>query len=636
MAKKKNTESKIETEHLDVEFSERDKFCETAFEEAWDRHEEIRDIDIENQEFYEGRDTLLDERKSNKRVARSSIFVNEAKPAVDTRIANALARTEQGKSTITGRPFIKNASEEDRLQAMGIAEDLTTELREIGYLTDIFREHIAAAEMYRSPSAVKVTWEPNFEMEAVKVPRGPLNAFIDNIAAAFRSGGALPQQEDRVEFRRRINGGKPVVTWLPPGQFLYQPNVSRFHEDSIYVIQAEFLPFHIIMKKAVENSWDVAKLEQFKQENDSDMDSDAPVNRDSIDEEIKDNQGIAYKEATKNGDMLLTETIVVEYDADTGEKSYHTVVRVGNKHTISDEPLEPKAIGFPYSIIAANRTPGTLESLSTIDAIKPAQRVLNEAYNSWLDWMTYGLFMPMKGPKNMTFKGTPRWEPGALWLMSNPDELKPVLPTLSTAPNLPQLILSLASVIRNTIPGASDLEQALDTGQHEKATKVAVRAQATLTKSVPTFKDYGKSIMEVANIVLRMKQQFDKNPARWVVNGGVVLDVPALTGVTDQNQEKQDLLTIYQGALESPLYLDPETKVHLRRMWHDFVAMVKPHDVDRYVPSEEDVIEFVRKQSQQQQLIAEKASINENMQMELQAQAQQQAQGESNVETTNI
>ena len=591
-----------ETEHLDVEFSERDKFCETAFDEAWGRHEQLRPIDIENEEFYQGTDTLLDERKRSENVKRSALFINEAKPAVDTRVANALARTEQGKSTITGRALNKNATEEERQEASQIAVRLTEVLRDNGYLTDTLREHMMAAEIYRSPSAVKVMWEPNFDKVAVKVPRGGL-AF-----SVLQSAGLGRFIPSTVTFERITKGGRPVISWLPPGQFLYQPNISRFHEDSIYAIQAEFLPFHIIMKKAIESGWDVEALRKHKEET-----PDNAPRKDTIDEVVKENEGIAYKEATKNGDMLLTETIVVEYDNRTAEKTYHVVVRVGNRTTISDEPLKFNG-GFQYSIISSNRMPGTMESMSTIDTIKSPQRVLNEAYNSWLDWLTYGLFMPMKGPKNMTFHGTPRWEPGAIWRVSRPDELKPVLPTLSTAPNLPLLIQSLATVIRNIVPGASDLEQGLDTGQHEKATKVQLRANATLTKSVPTFKDYGKSIIEVANICLRMFQQFGENRSEWVVNGGIVLDVPALTGVTDPETEKQELLAMYAASLQSPLYLDPETRVFQSRMWRDWMALVKPHDVERYAPTEAQVIEFVKKQSERERLMIDKQSITEQLQ----------------------
>lgn len=601
-----------------------DEYLSAVYSEAKDRATQLHDINVENQGFYEGTDQELEKRRADKRVERSAIFVPLMKPAIDTRVSNVITRLDRNEQNAIFRPANLNASDEDREQAAMITGRIADQMRDSGYITDIVQEHILGAEIYRSPSCVKVGWEARWERVAVKQNRFQnAKQYLGALYTALMNAQDIPSLTPEVSFVDKYQGGRPYATWLEPGRWLYEPNVSTFTEDTTYTIDAVYLTYQKLLAMAQREGWDTTKIEANKEE----LQAGESAERLSIKEEVQSEHGTPYGNE-KPGEILLTETYVVRYD-DDGRRSYHIYVRIADKYIIHDEPAESELIGFPFVPITANRMPGSIEALSSVDVGKYLQRLYNEVYNTWLDSETYRSFPPMKAPANLRFtKGEPIWGPLRIWYMNHPELFQPIVDNPGSSVDLPALAAAIADTFRNTL-NAHDMGQGFSADAYEKATKSKLRFAGAQTRSVPTFKDYGRAIGNVAMMYLQYNQQFAVDRHNYVVNGGLKVDVPALTSVTDPEADKQELMFMYATASADPMYQSPTGKLYLRRQWEDIVRLMKPHEVRRYVPTEEEVKSDIEAAMAQAVAALEKQGLNEEMMLETQeAQAAEVAKND--------
>jgi len=82
----------------------------------------------------------------------------------------------------------------------------------------------------------------------------------------------------------------------------------------------------------------------------------------------------------------------------------------------------------------------------------------------------------------VTFRKIPKWEPGAIFDVSNADELKPLIPNPGPMPDLPSLMQAVSAKLRETL-NAPDISQGFQSSEYEKATATAYRAQGSAKRS---------------------------------------------------------------------------------------------------------------------------------------------------------
>lgn len=591
------------------------EYIKTCYNEAKKRNDDLRDINVENQEFYEGKDRELEERKSNTRIKRSAVYIPELKPAIDTRMSGVLAKTEEKEHVAIFRPADKEAPQETLDKIYNIQSVINQQMRDCGYLTDIFREHIMGAEIYRTPSTVKVGWEPRYEKEAVLVGgiKDTKNFFTEAMNA-FLTGGSMPNMKPKVEYVNKYKGGQPFVEWLEPDRFLYEPNVSSFKRDSSYAMDAQYMSYDKLISTALEYDWDVGLIRDNREK----LLNGGKAPDDTISEEVQSNKGLDFEHAYKDGKILVLEIYIIHYN-DDGEREVWQDVLVGDKYLVKNELTELELIDLPFVPITANRMPATIESLSSIDTGKHLQRLYNESFNVWLDSMTYRAFPPMITSMNQKFSKAPVYEPLALWKVSDPDGIRPLVDNPGSAPDLVPLMGALAANIRNLV-ASPDLSQGFNSAPYEKATSSKLRFASAATRAVPTFKDYGIALVGVATMFLHLNQQYAENKEDFVVEGGMVVDAPSLTGVSDPDKEKQEVLFLYTQALSNPAYQSPGGMLYLANLWREAVRSMRPHDYDKFVPSQEELEQEITAKVEAELAQGEKQSALEQMTITQQGQ----------------
>ncbi len=523
------------------------KYCQLIYEEASTRIDDLSAINEENRLFYEGEDSILNERDTNKRVKRSSLFVHEVTPAIDTRIGDVVSRLEGfGDNPLFVKPNFDGLSPDQKDQLIFIEQQLNRDLRDSEYLTDIFREQILAAEIYRTPSTVKVGWGRGHKMVAI-----PIIPSDEELQDAALSGRPIPTPQVRF-VKKAIDG--PYVEWLPPDQFLYEPNRSDFYKTSRYAIHRMWMTWDELFAEAHQQKWNVRKLKKLKDEQE-DLSGDGKsdgIHR----EKIAARTGPSFKKGFKEGRVLVTENYIVTFDK-LGREKVNLAVMAGNKELIANGPSSVMAIKFPFVPTVAHRLPGTIEGLSSIDRTKNLQRLVNEIVNSWIDGMSYRIFPPMKVGPGFSMKEQPIWGPAEIFHCSDPNDLQPVITNPGDLPDLAALRLSVSSSLRQMLPGAIDLNQGFNSTQYEKATSTNLRAEGSARRSTATYKNYGGIIIKVAEMFLALNQQYHDEGYKFAMD--VSLDVPALTNVLDPTQEKNDAVFMHERMLQNPMYVGTKT-----------------------------------------------------------------------------
>lgn len=574
-------------------------FCKAIYRESSQRIDDLHDINVENHEFYEGIDKVLDERRSNKLVERSAIFVHQLTPAIDTRIGDMVAALEMDEFPIDVRTAQDNVSRETYEQVDWIRRNLNRQLRDCGYLTDKFEEQARAAEIYRTPSAVKIGWEEYTSRKAV-VEAPPE---IDPAMAIVEQKEMRP----RVRFEYESKG-RPYVDWLRPEEFLYQPNVSRF-EESAYVGHRMRKHEWEIMAMVKEFGWDAKKAERYFDECES---SDETPSHEPVHEEVEEDRGTGF-DIDDNGRHLLVEWYLVDYKDDGSEIIRHIVV-LGNKEVLHDKPSKYKGLRFPFVVVTANRQLGNIENLSSVDKGKSMQRVYNESFNSFIDGMTYRIFPPFLARRGLTFDGEPVYGPGRIWWLDDPspDSFRPAVENPGQMPDLPALMEAVSAKLRDTL-NAQDIQQGFQARQYEKATSTKLRAMGASRRATPTRKKYGLAIVAVAEAFVSLNQQFDSEGYAWVVD--MVIDVPSLTNVSDPDSEKEDALLLYSQMAQDPLFQSPNGMRKRRNAWEDVVRKFKKTDVARFVLTEDELNSDIEIQTKMQTNMMDQQQIQQQMQM---------------------
>ena len=535
------------------------KFIQDCYTEAKQRSDELRSVNVENLEFFLGVDKQAEEEsRRHPLVKQSRLFIPEISPAIHNRRARIVSALETSEFPIKIRPAAENASAEDRKKAASIERRINTQLRDCGYLTAGFEEQFLAAEIFRSPAAVKVTWEKPDDKEAV-----------------LREGVV-----SSVQYRRQYPSGRIVVQNLEVDRFLYEPNLDDFYRSS-YAFDAIWEPYEKALALCRRMGWDTKKMRNVK-----DDIRNAERSQKTVSQEAAETAGMPLSYWYQEGEVLIAEGYLTIVNND-GSVQRRKTVMVGDRHIVQDEKaniLTP----LPFAVVTANKLPGSIEGFSSVDIAKPLQRVYSASYNSWLDGITYRLFPPMKAPYNMQFKEQVLWEPLFIILCSDPDRLQPVISNPGTLPDLVPVMNSISMAIRRLL-SVTDLHEGFTNVPYEKATSAKLRFASASKGIMPMFKQYGRVIKQVANLVLKLNQEFHPEKEQFVVSGGLNIDVPSLTSISDPEVDRQNSFLLYSQAAVNPFYQTPRGQIYLRQLWEDLVRSIKPYDLEGRVPTEEDI-----------------------------------------------
>ena len=535
------------------------KFIQDCYTEAKQRSDELRSVNVENLEFFLGIDKNAEEEaRKHPLVKQSRLFIPEISPAIHNRRARIVSALETSEFPIKIRPAAENPSAEDRTKAASIERRINTQLRDCGYLTGGFEEQFIAAEIFRSPAAVKVIWERPDDKEAV----------------------LRKEAVTSVQYRKQYPNGRPVVQMLEVDRFLYEPNIDYFYNSS-YAFDCIWEPYEKALSLCRRMGWNTKKMRQVK-----DDIRNAERSQKTVSEEASESAGMPVSYWYQEGEVLIAEGYLSVVDND-GSVSRRRTVMVGDRHIVHDEKaniLTP----LPFAVVTANKLPGSIEGFSSVDIAKPLQRVYSASYNSWLDGITYRLFPPMKAPYNMQFKEEVLWEPLFIILCSDPDRLQPVVANPGTLPDLVPVMNSISMAIRRLLT-VTDLHEGFTQVPYEKATSARLRFASASKGIMPMFKQYGRVIKEVATLTLKLDQEFHPEKEQFVVPGGLTIDVPSLTSISDPDVDRQNSFLLYSQAQINPFYQTPKGKIYLLQLWRDLVRSIKPYDVESLVPSVEEV-----------------------------------------------
>jgi len=374
-------------ENKDIKISgisyEEDKlgFLKNIYEEAKGRQDELEEVNEENRLFYEGIDEKLNMRANNQDVDMSHLFIHQLKPAIDTRKAAVVSSVEEKEYPVTFRPASLLPTDEERNGISTVEQRINEQLRSIGYLIDGYEEHITGAEIYRSPSAVKVSIENKNEKVAVLSNPSPLEV--------MRSLLGGEQARPRVKWVNK-DGVDICIEWLPPDQFLYEPNVSDF-KKSQYAIHVKYVYPHELEIMAEDLGWDKSKLEEYRSDNvvDGTGSSDEAF-QDKIDSE----RDVPHKKKKHDDKVLVQEIYLATYN-EVGDEVIRQIFMIDNKVIVSNKVSPYKGIRFPFVLAVTDKLPGTLEGLSAVDIGKQTQRLYNELFNMYIDAVGYTTFKPL-------------------------------------------------------------------------------------------------------------------------------------------------------------------------------------------------------------------------------------------------
>ena len=583
-------------------------YCKAIYAEAIERYEQLLPINVENQDFYEGRDPDLDKRKNDPRVRRSAIFVHELTPAVDAIVGDIISTLEQQDMPVRIRPREENADEDTRNMVSTIERKINQQMRDCGYLTRVLRDQTLASQVYRSPATVKIDWCEKTEEYAEAIPI--MERMVSAVKALVR--GKKPPSK-AVRWRRR-KVGYPEVCYLKPEQFLYEPNVvlsKGAYKIAVYNLDTAGVVSYV-------KAWDNHDKEQLQEFIDSPGGGE-DATKQAVSDIVRSDEGTqTAKTVQQIGPHRVCENWITTYDSD-GYRHENVAVTIDDKYLVYNGPAPYKGIESVFVSVVPRPLPGQPEGLSTIDIGKPLQKIHNEGYNFWADSISYGQFGPLKNRTGNDFQKTPIMEPGAIFWIPEPELLSPVYPMIGAPPDLPAFVNLSSAKIRN-VTNAPDFEQGSVGNAYEKATSTKARMMGSAKRSVPTKKIYGESIIEVVKVFLKLNQQFADDAENWIVD--VVVDVPSLTAVSDPEQEKQDDVLLLSTLAQMPMYQTPEGSRKIRNLLEDMVRKFKRNDVFQFVFTPAELEKDIQLQTQMASLLTQKQSMMEGAAMTQQSAEQ--------------
>jgi len=592
------SEIKVQREQIDLD-ADPLKYCQCIYEESRKRQEDLAPVNEDNRLFFEGVDPALKKLGSDPKIERSNQFFQEIAPAVETIVGHAVAALKERDVPLTAMPRVNKPTPDLKDQANWIALEIVQQMKEDDYITDKFTEHILASEIQRTPAALKVGWRQD-------------NVRIPELTITERFRGLL--MGERVSFKQKQTG-RPYVEYLWPEEFLYEPFISDFYSDSHHVIHAQWMYYHEILAFAKEQNYNVKKIKRFHEKLQKLIkDGKTEISGESQRDSLYEKRGTPIEKAYRDGKYLIAENYILDYD-DDGNETIRLIVVIGNEEIIYKGRTKIHGIRWPFIVLTSTRLPGTLESLSALDKTKSMGRFYNALSNAYIDALSYHIFGIMKKRKGGTLYGEPKISPFAIWEMTNTDDLQPLMPAPIQVPNVLPYLEMISMKMWNVL-NAQDLPQGQSTQQYEKATIAKIRTVGRARRLSPKHERYGKAVIRVAQAFLALNQQFHPKKGDFVLDGGLVFDVPSLTGITDPETEKQENMMLLAQAGQSPLYQGAAGLKKLRNLHEQVLLSYKKLNIDDILPTWDEIQTMVALNVEMQKAQMEKEQAVEELALE--------------------
>lgn len=590
-------ESKIEDVVYDPK-NEEDalKYYLAAYKEADKYNQGLRARVIENREFYDGIDKELQKRASNPNVVRSSLYIHELRPAIDTREAAVLDRIDEDNTPVRLRPLEEYdiedypyESEEEILEMIPkIEDDLNRQLRESGYLSSVFRKHFHGAEL-QPISVVKAGIEEK-KGQIAKVKR--LKPNPAKLMLHLLKYQSMPPPEYKTYYEYGTISVKAYVEWCDWDEILYDPKVIDVKQLR-YVIHRQWLNWNELVATCNDLGVPERKLRKIKESGGENEESQKKIG-----EEIQEDESDDLDRGYKDGKYLFAEMWFKHYDGE--QLNYRVMYVVKNALIVKDKVTPYPGLEFPFDFMVAHEKLGTLEGDSSIDVAKTMQRVYSDLINALLDLYTYGIIPVLIGKKSATTMGhQPVWQPGEVIPTDDPGGLVALQVDVSAAQYLVPVIELLGSKIKQVL-AAPDVDQGMNQpgAEDEKATKTRLRVQGAARRSRTFMKNAGDHIARVAEMVMAINQQDDP---LWILP--VEVEVPCLSGVYTPDEELITAQGIYEMAAKSPLYQMPEGLQKLKKLFEDILVKSRIKDIDSRLITDEELEAYVEFQQQVESMI---------------------------------
>lgn len=580
--------------------------CLKKYEEAASHADKLVSGNAANRMFYEGFDPVLEKRAGQDDVVRSALYVPILKPAIDTRVSGIVTRLLSRMTPVSVIPKDENVDSDTKMKVLNIEKGLNEQLFESGYFNDVIFEHLQGAELYKTPSVVKIDRKRSYKKRPEVTKQEESVAEISDV-----------KLKNAVTW---VNEEAPALSiqWLYPEEFLYQPNKSCL-DDCDYLIHRTWMSEPDVLMMADQLDWDMQKTKNALKESREDKPKDSVAIKTSAER----GDGTGTEEETDK--ILVAEYWVCLYEE--GEFRVRQIVIIANKKIVFNKKTPWQGFKFPFVIMRSGTLPGTLDNFCSVDVAMPFQKIYNDLYNAYLDGLSYRLFPILLKQAGVLFSGgQPRIAPGEIWEATNIEGVAPLFPNMPIAPDVSGLLQAIEEKLRDILE-VTDLSLGYQSNPYEKAASTKMRVMGAEGRSQPTRKRYADAIMELAKKVIAVQQQYAENKEEWVAD--VIVDIPALTNLSDPESEKQDLILLISQMQQSPLYANPLGMKKIRNAQEELLRLFIKKRFIQFVPSEEELLQSLEIQTKQQNEMMRKQSIGEQMGMHAQ-------QGQENDTGNNV
>lgn len=577
-----------------------DQHLARFYAESTERYSQLAEANNENRLLYEGYDATLERRKNLNRIGetapRHSLFIHDLTPAIQTIVSGVIAKLKETPYPVYVSPNVADAA--DREQVYYVQKELDRQLRECGFFYETLMEMLIGAEIYKTPSTVKVY--PDFRPHK---------------EAAISDDGA------RVVYRTSIEKYKPMVEWLPPSEFLYQPGVSaQFYYNSDYAIHRALKTKSEVLDMARAFNWDVEKIEGMLKDGVGGVSSQGRANIYSAGDHmasLEDEKGTSLSTRNDPGYHELCE-YYVSCIHKSGHLMTYQIFTLGSSKILNDNWIDGWAVRgvvLPFVPVTASQLPGTIEGLSSVEIGKDIQRATSDLINAQLDYSAYTLFSPIVVGSGIQWERKPKFDLGKfIYANGDVNQIRPLITTNGQQPDLIGNSALLSERQRNLL-NAHDTSQGFVSTPYEKATSVKQRVSGQSIRNIPRYQNYGTAIIRVAQLVIAMNQQYHHNREQFVVAGGWNVQVPSLTLNSELEQEKNDMLFLYSLMLKDPIFSGTKGTMKRLSLVRDIATRSFRDEsmVNRYIPSDEEMESDIALDTEKQQVDQQIGMIEQEM-----------------------
>lgn len=614
------------------------EFCKEFLTNSENYRNEMEEIDRLNFGFYEGRDPVLEDRETKGAeqeggVQRSALFVQIIASAVDTNVSDAVASINSSPNPVTIRPFLSEKGWEVLRQqryatdpyygqftyaqllerVTALERTLNIQLRQCGYVPFGFEEHVRGAEIFRTPTFVKVGWQRSAKPIAEVVPK--------IVAGETEESGALSAMLDDAEGERKIRfgtirEGSPSIQYIPGSEMAYEPYISQhqFHTNATMCAHIAYRSKEELLDDADLYDYDPDIIEEyFKEANPRGESSSVRDSADKSKKEITLARDQSVWEPFRGKRARVAEVFLSFPNKQSG--SYHSrvfkqVTLLGFKTPINIDKNYPpvcRGVGFPFVPLTSSQTPGMMEGISTVDQAMGHQRLYSDVYNAFFDIIGYTCFPVFKNRVGNVIKGSGRMFPGAILDMFDPDSFQQLV---TQFPQVGQLLEAADRIDQSMkqMVNTTNLREGSAGNPYEKATSAKLRSVGAARRAVPKNARYGSGLQKVAELVLAYNQEYAPNKEDFVVPGGVIIDTPAFTYGYDDDTVKQDTILLLDTFSKSPNFQSPDGRRKLAALERRLAGVMDKDRGEMYAMSDEEIERAIQLETEAAKLMNQQAA----------------------------